>query len=94
MNKYELVVIVDAANLQEEKENIIKDIIDTITKCEGKLINRHVWLEKNKFVFPIKKHWEGTYYILNFEGAAAGITKLRQLLKLNDKVLRSLIIRA
>ena len=94
MNKYELVVIVDAASPQEEKESVIKDAIDTINKCEGKLINRHVWLDKHKFIFPIQKRREGTYYVLNFESVRSGIAKLRQLLKLNEKILRTLIIRA
>ncbi len=93
MNKYELVMIVDAANSQEEKESIVKDAMDTISKCDGKVINHHVWLEKHKFSFPIRKRWEGTYYILNFEGATGAMSKLRQLLKLNDKIVRSLLIR-
>ncbi len=93
MNKYELVVIVDATISQEDKEATIKDTIDTIDKCEGKLIGRQVWLEKHRFSFPMKKRWEGTYYILNFESSSAGVNKLRQLLKIKDKVLRSLIIR-
>ena len=93
MNKYELVVIVDAASSQEDKEAIVKDAIEAMDKCDGKLINRHVWLEKNKFSFPIKKRTEGTYYMLNFEAPQAQMVKLRQLLKLNDKILRSAIIR-
>jgi len=93
MNKYELVVVVDAASSQEEKETVIKDAIDIINKCDGKLINRHVWMDKHKFTFPIRKKKEGTYYLLNFDGQQSQMAQVRQLLKLNDKVLRSQLIR-
>lgn len=93
MNKYELVVVVDAASSQEEKDTVLKEVIDVINKCEGKLINRNVWLDKHKFSFPIKKKNDGTYYILNLEGPQPGMAELRKLLRLNDKVLRFLLTR-
>ena len=93
MNKYELIVIVDAASPQEEKESVIKEVIDVINKCDGKLINRKVWLDKHKFFFRIQKKTDGTYYILNFEGSQSRMAEFRKLLRLNSKVLRFLLIR-
>ena len=93
MNKYELVVIVDAAISQEEKESIIKDSCNAVTKNEGKVINSQVWIDKQKFAFRMKKRTEGTYYIINFESPASSLVGLRKSLKLNENVLRSLIIK-
>ncbi|MCK5215343.1 MAG: 30S ribosomal protein S6 [Candidatus Omnitrophica bacterium] len=93
MNKYEMVIIVDAALLQDEKEKIIKEVSDIISKCEGKVINSQIWFEKQKLAFRMKKKTEGTYYIINFEGKHSELAKQRQLIKLNEKVLRSLIIK-
>ena len=93
MDKYELVVIVDAADPQEEKEATLKEVSEMITKFEGKVINSQVWLEKHKFSFLMKKKAEGTYYLVNFESPREAITKMRPALKLNEKVLRSLIIK-
>ncbi len=93
MEKYELVVIVDANVLSDEKETIIREASDVITKCEGKVINSQVWIDKHKFPFRMKKCPEGTYYLINFESQTAAISKIRQILKLNEKILRSLIIR-
>ncbi len=93
MNKYELIVVVDAASPQEEKDTVLKEVIDVINKCDGKLINRNVWLDKHKFTFPVKKRKDGTYYILNFEGPQPRMAELRKLLRLNDKVLRFLLSR-
>ena len=94
MNKYELVVIVDATSQQEQKEAVMKEVTDIIAKVDGKLINRQVWLEKHKFAFKIKGKSEGTYYVLNFESSAAAEVKIREALRLNEKLLRTLLLKA
>lgn len=93
MDKYELVTILDAAMPQENKDGVIKEVSEAITKSDGKVINSQVWLEKHKFSFRMKKKAEGTYYLTNFESPKAGVAPLRQALRLNDNVLRSLIIK-
>ena len=86
--KYELVIIVDAKLTNEAKEAIRKDVTDVINKRGGKVINSKVWLEKHKLTFEIKKCNEGTYYIINFEGKSEIISKIRPILKLNERILR------
>lgn len=93
MDKYELVVIVDATLSQEEKDGVIKDVCQAIEKCDGKVINSEIWLERQKMAFLMKKRPEGTYYLVHFEGGSGRIPELRTALKLNDKVLRSLAIK-
>ena len=93
MEKYELVVIVDANAAQEKKESILKETTDAIGKSEGKVINSQVWLDKHRLSFRIKKCLEGTYYMVNFEAVPVAIVKIRQYLKLNEEILRSLIVR-
>lgn len=94
MDRYELVIIVDSARSQEEKETIVKEAGDAVAKCEGKIINSQVWLEKHKFTFRMKKRTDGTYYLINFESARSGLAKLRKVLRLNENILRSLIVKA
>ncbi len=94
MNKYELVVIVDATLPQEQKEAVLKEIGEAIVKCDGKVINRQVWIDKNKMSFRMKKCTEGTYYMINYEGSSAKNAEFRRALKLNERVLRSLIVAA
>jgi len=93
MDKYELVGIVDATLLQEEKEKINKEVCDTIVKCGGQVINSQVWLDKQKFFFRMKKRTEGTYYLINFESPKSAIAHLRQILKINETLLRFLIVK-
>lgn len=91
MGKYELIMIVDAAISQDEKNTIVKESNDAITKNSGKVINSQVWLEKQRFFFRMKKRNEGTYYLINFESPHPAVAQIRESLRLNEKVIRSLI---
>ena len=93
MNKYELMVIVDSALSQDEKDSIVNEAKEIVSKSEGKVINAQVWLEKHKFTFPIRKKFEGTYYLINFEAKGAALIRIRQLIKLNERALRSMIVK-
>ena len=93
MDKYELVVIVDANLSQQEKESVWKECGDVISKSDGKILNSQVWLDKHKMSFRMKKCWEATHYLINFESLRSGIAKMRQLFGLNERILRFLIIR-
>ena len=93
MNKYELMVIVDAQKSQPEKEDLYKQTTDAVTKVGGKVINAQVWLDKHKLAFSIKKKNEGTYYLVNFESETSFLAKIKELLRLNEEVLRYLIIK-
>ena len=90
--KYELMAILDAKLPEEDKAAINKEIAAAIEKAGGRVINSQVWMEKHKLTFEINKCQEGTYYLTNFEGKAFVNKKIDSVLKLNERVLRFLII--
>ncbi len=92
MNKYEVMIIVDSKITNEEKEAIFKDAAETVTKSGGHVINSQIFLDKHRMTFRIKKCTDGTYYLINFEDDGAAIAKIRQTLRLNEKVLRFVIV--
>lgn len=92
MNKYELVVVVDGMLGQEDKESILREATEGVSKGEGKIINSQLWLDKHKMSFPMRKSSHGTYYLINFESPAASVAKVKQNLTLNERILRFLII--
>jgi ribosomal protein S6 len=94
MNKYELVLIVDAQHPAGEKEKIVQQAADAVVKSGGRVINSQLWIEKQKFSFKIKQIVEGTYYMINFESSATVVVNIRQGLKAHDGILRFAIIRA
>jgi len=93
MSKYELVLIIDARLTNETKESIRKDVADLVVKNGGKVINSQVWLEKHRLTFQIKKCGEGTYYLVNIEGANDTVANVKSVLRLNEKVLRFIFIK-
>ena len=93
MNTYEAMFLINA-KLDEKATNAIFDQIkETITKNEGNIISSRLWAEKKQLSFPIRKHQEATYYIANFKLQPDSIDKLRQVYRLNENILRVLIIR-
>ena len=93
MIKYELMSIVNSHLTNDEKESIFKQATECIIKGGGKIINAQVWLDKHKLAFAIKRCTEATYYLINFEAAGNVLTSIRELLRLNENILRFLIIK-
>ena len=93
LDKYELVLIVDAGLSETDKAGICKESVDAVNELGGKVINSQVWLEKNKLTFDIKKKKEGTYYLINLEIDRALVAKLRRVLTLKENILRFEVIK-
>lgn len=94
MNKYDLMLIVDAHKTQDQKDTVFKQAVETVTKSGGKVVNNQVWLERHKFHTKIKQFVEGTYYLIKFEAPTASIEKAKQVLRINDDILRYAFIKA
>ncbi len=93
MNRYELVYIVDAHAPQSTKDEIAKQVADSLAKTEVKLVNSQLWLDRHKMSFPIQKIVEGTYYLLNLEAQSSSIPKLQGILRINEQILRFLTVK-
>ena len=93
LNKYELMIVVDAKHSADVKESIYKEVVDTVVKGGGKIINNQVWIEKHRLTYPIRKQNEGTYYLVNFESDGQAVKKIEPILRLNERILRYLISR-
>jgi len=94
MNKYELVYIIDAHAAQGTKDEIAKQVADSLAKAEIKLVNSQLWLDRHKMSFPIQKISEGSYYLLNLEAKSTSVAKLQTSLRLNESILRFMTVRA
>ena len=93
MNKYEAMFIIKPDLSEEEGKTLFGQIQEAITKNSGRVDNAAVWAEKRKLVFTLKKQQEGVYYLVNFSAPSEAITKLKYTFKLNEQILRVLILR-
>ena len=90
--RFELMIVVNTKLTTEEKESIFAEAVEVVGKGGGKVINSKVWLERQRFSFPIKKCAEGTYYLINFQGESSVVGKIRSVLRLKEKILRFMIV--
>ncbi|MBU0504145.1 MAG: 30S ribosomal protein S6 [Candidatus Omnitrophota bacterium] len=93
MNKYEAMFIIKPDLSEEDKKLVFEQIAEAITKNSGKISQAAVWSEKKKLAFSIKKFQEGTYYLVNFDLGTQALEKIRYAYKLNESIIRLLIIK-
>ncbi|MEA2063042.1 MAG: 30S ribosomal protein S6 [Gemmatimonadota bacterium] len=91
MKKYETVLILDPTLEDSEVEEKSKQI-EELFKAEGvEQFERTDW-GKRKLAYPIKKKENGIYQIFRFHAEPSAISELERRLKLDEQVLRSLIV--
>ncbi|MDD5668969.1 MAG: 30S ribosomal protein S6 [Candidatus Omnitrophica bacterium] len=96
MNKYEAMIIVRPDFTEEERKNLFHQIAEAIAKNGGAVTQAVVWAERRKLAFPIKrakKFDEGLFYLVNFDAPSDAITKVRYLYRVNEGIVRTLILR-
>lgn len=93
MAKYEAMFITKSGLGDQEKETILKQVTDIISKNEGKVNKKEVWLDKHRLAFSIKKQKEGTYFLVEFNIPESAIIKLNQAWRLSENILRFQVIR-
>ncbi len=92
MNTYEGVFIVRAALDTDAQEKMLEEIKGVITKNKGEIIQVQNW-GKRKLTYLIKKQSEGFYYIVDFKLIPTIVKKIENTYRLNDSILRVLILR-
>jgi small subunit ribosomal protein S6 len=92
MGKYELALVLDSLIKGEEREKLINEIKNEVEKLKGKVEKTDDWGKKS-LAFRMKKQNEGYFVVLNLEIAEKEISLISRKLRLNDNILRFLLIR-
>lgn len=92
VHEYEMVYIIPAT-LEEEAAATLQDrFIQTIGAFDGTLDRVEPW-GRRTLAYPIRKNFEGIYTLLRFTMRPDGADELDRFLRLNENILRYLIIR-
>ncbi len=91
MRNYEGVFIINPDLNPDAAKNVVTQVQETVTKNGGRIEGVQDW-GKRKLAYKIKKKAEGHYCILNFQLESTTSKKLEQALRLNDSLLRYLLI--
>lgn len=92
MNKYEIMFIVKTTLDEEAANKVSKSYEDIITSMKGKLTDSKN-LGNKKLAYPIKKEATGYYYVFNFEATPEIIAEVDRKARIDESVLRHMIIR-
>jgi len=92
MVKYEGVFILKPNMEEEENKSQIERIKEIIEGNSGKIDKIDEWGQR-RLAYEIKKNKEGYYTIINFQAEADLIKELDRTSKINDNIIRHMIIR-
>jgi small subunit ribosomal protein S6 len=92
MNEYELVVVAQP-ELDEDGMTALNDrIADWIKTAQGEITATEVW-GRRQLAYPIRKYREGIYVLRRLQLPPSATATLERSLRLNEAVLRHLLIR-
>jgi len=89
--KYELMLILNPDLRESEISKKLKELVGIMEKAGGKILEEDIW-GKKKFAYKIKKYHDGYYVVYNLELPSVFMKELRELLRIEKEVLRSMII--
>jgi len=92
MNKYEIMFIIKAELDEKSVKDTEKAMEKVLTDMKAKIVNTKE-MGQRKLAYPIKKQVRGYYFVLNVEATKEAIKEFDRKIKLDENVLRHLIIR-
>ena len=90
MNHYEIVFIFNPDEKQSGK-SLLEKIKETTKSIRGK-VHRSEEIGSRRLTYPIKDFFKGEYFLLNIECNSTDISKITELFKFNENVLRTSVL--
>jgi small subunit ribosomal protein S6 len=90
-NLYEMLIIFDAGKYNADAAATVETIHQVIAKHGGELAVSRPWDER-RFTYAINNQKKGMYYLLYFRGDGAVVHPIEADLKLNETILRYMLI--
>jgi small subunit ribosomal protein S6 len=96
MRQYELYLVIDADAEEEDVNAIVERMTQLISAGDGETNGEVIKVEargKRRLAYPIKKKTEGQDIILYYQTPSQALSEMERILKLDEQVLRYLIVR-
>lgn len=93
MRDYEALIIMKSAGTEQEVARQAAVLEEPIKKVGG-TVKTAQNLGRRKFAFRISRQTEGYYFVLRFGAPTAQLAELDRLLRLNDSIVRFMILTA
>lgn len=92
MNKYEIMLIVKTGMEADAASKLVNSYKKVITDGKGEVTNFKE-MGQRKLAYPINKEINGYYFVMNFGAEAETIKELDRRLKIDENIIRHMIIR-
>jgi small subunit ribosomal protein S6 len=92
MRSYECAVVLHPAVTDDGLKASTAKYVDIIARAGGEITRVETW-GKRRLSFEIMKHSEGHYYFYKFRGANQLVDELGRQLRIDENVLRHMIVR-
>lgn len=89
---YEGMFILDSNKYGRDPAGVSGQIPEMIEKLGGSILANRLW-EDRRLAYPIGQHRKGTYWLTYFKLDSAKTDELNRDLRLNDNVIRSLLLK-
>ncbi|MBR4110704.1 MAG: 30S ribosomal protein S6 [Clostridia bacterium] len=90
-NNYETIMIINSAMEEAAIKSAVEKIKDLIS-ANGTVESVEEWGNK-KLAYPVKKHSEGYYVLVNFSSNPEFIDELERVYNITDEVLKHIVIK-
>gem|GEM_PF-459097 len=92
INMYEGMFLLDSAKASVAWEETVQQVHGILTKHGSEIVASRQWDEK-RLAYPVKGHRKGTYLLTFFKADASRLKDISHDCKLNDVILRELILK-
>lgn len=92
MRNYELSFIVSPEVEEEALEDAVEQVKKYIVAEGGQVTNTDIW-GRRRLAYPIRKHGEGYYAVMQAQMPRKALSELERNLKLSGDVIRYLLVR-
>ncbi len=92
MRRYELMLVLRPDLADDKSQALIDRITRQITTSGGQIVKVAPW-GRRRLAYPIDRHREGSYHIIQFEAPAESIIELERSLLITEELLRHLVTR-
>ena len=89
---YETLFIVRPDIDEDDLNKVVARVENVVKSNEGTIVESQVW-GKKRLAYEVKKHTEGIYVKLNFDAPPTIVEKLQDHFRLNEDVIRDIIVR-
>lgn len=90
--EYEFIIIVNAQLSEEETKKVQDKYENIFLSNNGEVVVKNDWGVK-KLAFPIHKQFRGRYFFYDFLGDSEKLDEAQRLMRIDENILRYLLVR-